>query len=39
MFRVVSLIHVNRSLDLFLTVAARVVPGNWHECPVQSNRP
>ncbi len=38
-YKVVSLIHVNRSLDLFLTVAARVVPGNRHECPVQSNRP
>src|SRR6266566_1983449 len=33
-YKVVSLIHVNRSLDLFLTVAARVVPGNWHECPI-----
>ncbi len=32
--KVVSLIHVNRSLDLFLTVAARVVPGNRHECPI-----
>ena len=33
-YKVVSLIHVNRSLDLFLTVAARVVPGNDHECPI-----
>src|SRR6266852_3807281 len=33
-YKVVSLIHVNRSLDLFLTVAARVVPGNQHECPI-----
>jgi hypothetical protein len=33
-YKVVSLIHVNRSLDLFLTVAARVVPGNKHECPI-----
>src|SRR5712691_11918573 len=33
-YKVVSLIHVNRSLDLFLTVAARVVPGNGHECPI-----
>ncbi len=33
-YKVVSLIHVNRSLDLFLTVAARVVPGNRHECPI-----
>jgi Transposase DDE domain len=33
-YKVVSLIHVNRSLDLFLTMAARVVPGNKHECPI-----
>src|SRR5437867_1470460 len=33
-YKVVSLLHVNRSLDLFLTVAARVVPGNRHECPI-----
>jgi Transposase DDE domain len=33
-YKVVTLIHVNRSLDLFLTVAARVVPGNQHECPI-----
>jgi hypothetical protein len=33
-YKVVSLIHVNRGLDLFLTVAARVVPGNRHECPI-----
>ena len=33
-YKVVSLIHVNRSLDLFVTVAARVVPGNQHECPI-----
>ncbi len=33
-YKVVSLIHVNRSLDLFLTVAARVVAGNRHECPI-----
>jgi len=33
-YKVVSLIHVNRSLNLFLTVAARVVPGNRHECPI-----
>ena len=33
-YKVVSLIHVNRNLDLFLTVAARVVPGNKHECPI-----
>src|SRR3989442_7929364 len=33
-YKLVSIIHVNRSLDLFLTVAARVVPGNQHECPI-----
>ena len=33
-YKVVSLIHVNRELNLFLTVAARVVPGNAHECPI-----
>ena len=33
-YKVVSLIHVNRELNLFLTVAARVVPGNRHECPI-----
>ena len=33
-YKVVSLIHVNRELNLFLTVAARVVPGNEHECPI-----
>jgi hypothetical protein len=33
-YKVVSLIHVNRKLDLFLTVAAHVAPGNRHECPI-----
>ena len=33
-YKVVSLIHVNRELNLFLTVAARVVAGNRHECPI-----
>jgi Transposase DDE domain len=33
-YKVVSLIHVNRELNLFLTVAAHVVPGNQHECPI-----
>jgi len=33
-YKVVSLIHIHRSLDRFLTVAARVVPGNQHECPI-----
>jgi hypothetical protein len=30
----VSLIHVNRSLDFFFVVAARVVRGRRHECPL-----
>ena len=33
-YKVVSLIHVNRQLDYFLVVAARVVAGNKHECPI-----
>ncbi len=33
-YKLVSLIHVNRELNLFLTVAARVVPGNRHEYPI-----
>ena len=33
-YKLVSIIHVNRSLNLFLTVAARVAPGNQHECPI-----
>jgi hypothetical protein len=33
-YKLVSIIHVNRNLNLFLTVAARVVPGNQHECPI-----
>src|SRR6266849_3718729 len=33
-YKVVSLIHVNRELNLFLTVAARLVPGKDHECPI-----
>src|SRR5712691_3762137 len=33
-YKLASIIHINRSLDLFLTVAARVVPGNQHECPI-----
>jgi hypothetical protein len=30
----VSLIHVNRQLNFFFVVAARVVPGRQHECPI-----
>jgi hypothetical protein len=33
-YKVVTLIHINRELNLFLTVAVRVVPGNRHECPI-----
>ena len=33
-YKLVSLIHINRSLDLFLTVAGRVVGGRSHECPI-----
>lgn len=33
-YKLVSLIHVNRKLDFFFVVAARVVPGRRHECPV-----
>jgi hypothetical protein len=33
-YKLVSLIHVNRQLDFFFTVAARVVAGRQHECPV-----
>lgn len=33
-YKLVSLIHVNRQLDFFFVVAARVVPGRRHECPI-----
>ena len=33
-YKLVSLIHVNRQLDFFLVVAARVVSGRRHECPI-----
>lgn len=33
-YKLVSLIHINRSLDYFLVVAARVVPGNQNEDPI-----
>ncbi|MBI4874911.1 MAG: transposase [Acidobacteria bacterium] len=32
-YKLVSLIHVNRRLDFFFVVAARVVGGRQHECP------
>ena len=33
-YKLVSLIHVNRQLEFFFVVAARVVAGRRHECPV-----
>ena len=33
-YKVVTLLHVNRSLDYFLVAAVRVVAGNRHECPI-----
>jgi hypothetical protein len=33
-YKLVSLIHVNRKLDFFFVMAARVVPGRRHECPI-----
>lgn len=33
-YKLVSLIHINRQLHFFFTVAARVVPGRRHECPI-----
>lgn len=33
-YKIVSLIHLNRGLDYFLVVAARLVSGNKHECPI-----
>lgn len=33
-YKLVSLIHVNRKLDFFLVVAARLIPGRRHECPI-----
>jgi hypothetical protein len=33
-YKVVSLLHVNRALDYCLVAAARLVPGNEHECPI-----
>ena len=33
-YKLVSLIHVNRKLDFFLVVAARVLPGRRHEGPI-----
>jgi hypothetical protein len=33
-YKLVSLVHINRQLEFFFTVAARVVPGRRHECPI-----
>jgi Transposase DDE domain len=33
-YKLVSLIHINRQLDFFFVVAARVVSGRRHECPI-----
>ena len=33
-YKLVSLIHVNRKQDFFFVVAARVVSGRRHECPI-----
>jgi hypothetical protein len=33
-YKIVTLLHIPRTLDFFLTVAAHVMPGNEHECPV-----
>jgi hypothetical protein len=33
-YKLVSLIHVNRKRDFFFVVAARVVSGRRHECPI-----
>jgi hypothetical protein len=33
-YKLVSLIHVNRKLDFFFVVSARVVAGRRHECPI-----
>jgi hypothetical protein len=33
-YKMVTLLHTNRTLEFFIFVALRVVPGNEHECPV-----
>ena len=33
-YKMVTLLHTNRTLDFFLFVAVRVVSGNDHECPI-----
>lgn len=33
-YKMVTLLHTNRTLDFFLLVAVKVVPGNANECPI-----
>jgi len=33
-YKLVSLIHINRTLDFFFVVGARLLPGDKNECPV-----
>lgn len=33
-YKLVSLVHLNRQLDFFFVVGARVVSGRRHECPI-----
>jgi hypothetical protein len=33
-YKLVSLIHINRKQDFFFVVAARIVSGRRHECPI-----
>jgi hypothetical protein len=33
-YKMVTLLHTNRTLDFFLFVAVKVIPGKKHECPV-----
>ena len=33
-YKMVTLLHTNRTLDFFLFVAVKVVSGNDHECPI-----
>jgi hypothetical protein len=33
-YKMVTLLHTNRTQDFYYFVAARVVPGNNHECPI-----
>lgn len=33
-YKMVTLLHTNRSLDFFLFIGVKILPGNAHECPV-----